>query len=87
MYGKAGLKSMEQATLNTPCHCTGKTVAYRKRVLREGKTIKTYHRCENCASRFVDIWVQEIDNARSVSIFDLNTKDFEQSDFSAPDCF
>lgn len=78
---------MEQATLNTPCHCNGKTVAYRKRVLRQGKTVKTYHRCENCGSRFVDTWVHEIANARSVSIFELATKNLENRDFSFPDYF
>ena len=78
---------MEEATLNTQCHCGGETVAYRKRVFRQGKTVKTYHRCENCGSRFVDTWVQELANARSVSILEISTKELPQSTFYTPICF
>jgi transcriptional regulator NrdR family protein len=77
---------MEENTTRE-CHCGGQTKIYRTRKIRGGKTVKTYHSCQACGSRFVDTWVQELANARSVSIFDLNTKEFKNANFSVPNCF
>jgi len=78
------LNDMEENTSRN-CHCGGQTKVYLIRKLRDGNTIKTYHFCVDCKSRFVDTWVSEIANAKSVSIFDINIKNMENQKFIAPD--
>ena len=63
----------EVKPVTEPCHCGGLTVVYRtRRVQRRGHSIdKSYHRCENCHSRFVDIQPSHLDTAQPVSVFEL----------------
>jgi hypothetical protein len=67
-------EEIEQKSVGDYCQCGGETKVYRVRrfMSQFGPGTKTYHRCVgDCRSRFVDVEIDAVRNAKSVNVMDF----------------
>ena len=84
----------EYKSLADGCHCGGTTAPYRSRAFVNAHglhSLKVFHKCRVCSSRFFDVQCPALDDAKSVSVTEIlagfpdraATADIAVSDVSA----